>query len=526
MLDPVVIVVALLAGLLFKRLGFPALLGYLASGFVLYAMGMTVTPTIETLADLGITLLLFTIGLKLNLKDVASVRTWGITGVHMVVSIALVAGLLMLLSGWLAGLRGLDASAIWTVAFALSFSSTVLAVKIFEEQGESASQHAKMAIAILIAQDLVAVIFMAASTGKMPEVSALLLLLLIPLRPLLHRLLVAAGHGELMILFGFAMAVGGAALFEFFHVKGDLGALIIGVLLGSSSKSTELAKSLLNIKDLFLVGFFLMIGLNGLPDNNLMLVALVLGLAIVLKPFLFYLLMVGVRLRARTSLLASLALFNYSEFGLIVAGVAAQQGLLPMAWVTTMALALAMSFFLSVPVNARAIKLYNNYQHLFCRFERHKRLPGDEPVNLGDVRILVLGLGRVGSGAYQYLERLFPGQIAGIEESQQRLQQKISKGFNVCRGDAVDRDFWDGINLKEIDLILISLTNHIENVAVVELLKELGYQGKIAVIARFPDEQQELEALGCISYNFYAEAGHGFAEHVHETIRPAIKVAS
>ncbi len=516
MLDPVVIVVALIAGLLFKRAGFPPLLGYLASGFVLYGMGMGVTPTIEALADLGITLLLFTIGLKLNLKDLTSVRVWTVTGLHMVISIGLVAGLLMLLSGWLSALQGIDIKAIWTVAFALSFSSTVLAVKIFEEQGETAALYAKMAIAILIAQDLIAVFFMAASTGKIPDASALLLLLLIPCRPLLHRLLLAAGHGELMILFGFAMAVGGAALFEFFYVKGDLGALIVGVLLGSSPKSTELAKGLLNIKDLFLVGFFLMIGLNGLPEPELVLVAVVLGVAIVFKPVLYYLLMISVHLRARTSLLTALALFNYSEFGLIVAGVAAGQGLLSMDWVTTMALALAISFFLSVPVNARAVKFYNNYQHLFNRVERNKRLPEESRVNIGDVDIMVLGLGRVGSGAYQYLQRLYPNKVVGIEESAEKIRKKTSKGFNVVRGDVSDRDFWDGINLQKIELIMISLTNHTENVAVVKLLNELNYQGKLAVIARFPDEQKQLESLGCISYNFYAEAGHGFAEHVFE----------
>jgi predicted Kef-type K+ transport protein len=519
MLDPVIILVALGAGLLFKRVGFPPMLGYLASGFILYSMGLTASEGIKTLADLGITLLLFSIGLKLNIRDMGSVRLWGITGVHMAVSIACLGGFLMLLVPYLAALQGLDSSAIWTIAFALSFSSTVLAVKVFEEQGESAALHAKIAIGILIIQDLVAVVFMASSTGKVPDVSALLLLLLIPCRPLLHRLLKACGHGELMVLFGFAMAIGGAALFEYFYVKGDLGALVVGILLGGSLKSNELAKSLLNLKDLFLVGFFLTIGLSGFPSIELMTVAFILSVIIVYKPFLYYWLMTLMALRARTSLLAALALFNYSEFGLIVAGVAAQQGLLPMEWVTTIAVALAFSFFMSVPINARAIKLYNNYKRIFTRFERVHRLPGEEPVDLGNARIIVLGMGRVGSGVYEYLERLYPEQVAGIEENNEKLIGKYKQGLNVFRGDASDRDFWDGIDLHELDLVMISLTNHAENVAVVELIRELGYSGKLAVIARFADEMHELEALGCISYNFYAEAGHGFAEHVYENIK-------
>lgn len=523
MLDPIIVIVALGAGLIFKRIGFPPMLGYLASGFVLHAtLGMGSSDLIQALADLGITLLLFSIGLKLNIRDLASASLWGITGIHMAVSVACIGGFLLLLAPYLAALSGLEPSAIWTIAFALSFSSTVLAVKVFEEQGESAALHAKIAIGILIIQDLVAVVFMAASTGKVPHISALLLLLLIPCRPLLHTLLRACGHGELMVLFGFAMAVGGAALFEFFYVKGDLGALIMGILVGGSLKSNELAKSLLNLKDLFLVGFFLTIGLNGFPSTDMMLMACIFGLMIVYKPFLYYWLMTLVKYRARTSLLASLALFNYSEFGLIVSGVAAHQGLLPMEWVTTIAVALSISFFISVPVNARAVKLYNNSKQLFSRFERKMRLPGEEPVNLGNAKILVLGMGRVGSGVYEYLDKLYPQQVAGIEESDDKRLKKFEKGYNVYRGDATDRDFWDRVNLAEVELIMISLTNHAENVAVVELIKEMGYQGSVAVIARFADQMRELEDLGCISYNFYAEAGHGFAEHVYDNLQQKV----
>ena len=95
---------------------------------------------------------------------------------------------------------------------------------------------------------------------------ALALLLLIPARHLLHRLLARSGHGELLILCGMAAAFGGAALFESFQIKGDLGALAMGVLLSGSKKSSELARTLLDLKNLMLVGFFITIGLNGQPD--------------------------------------------------------------------------------------------------------------------------------------------------------------------------------------------------------------------------------------------------------------------
>ncbi len=512
--DPLIIAIAFIAGFALKRLGFPPMLGYLFAGFAIHLLGIDAGTMLHTLADAGITLLLFTIGLKLNLRDLAAPHAWGVAGVHMVVSIAFLSGVFMLLALWLPAISQLSPTAIWTVAFALSFSSTVLAVKVFEAQGETVAIHAKVAIAILVIQDLIAVVFMAMNTGKIPDYSALLLLLLIPCRPLLHRLLALCGHGELLIIFGFVMAFGGAALFEAFHVKGDLGAIIMGVLLSGCLKTNELSKNLLNFKDIFLVGFFLTIGLGGLPETEYLIIAAVLGLIVGFKPLLYYGLMVALKLRARTSLLASLALFNYSEFGLIVAGAAVSQGLLTEQWLSTIALALAVSFFIAVPLNSRANGLYNRYANQFSRYQRRQRIQGEEAVDLGNAKVLVLGMGRVGSGAYDYFNSIYPNQVAGVEENPDKLKDHQQKAINVYLGDASDRDFWDRAHLNEISLIVISLTNHTENIAVVKLLRNLQYTHKIAVIARFPDEKAELETLGCISYNMYAEAGYGFAEHV------------
>ena len=109
------------------------------------------------------------------------------------------------------------------------------------------------------------------------------------------------------------LALGGAELFELGGVKDDLGALIMGVLISTHVKSSEMAKSMLGFKDLFLVGFFLSIGMAG----QLSLEALVIGLLLVpfvfIKSALFYLLMTGFKLRARTSLLTTLNLTNYKR---------------------------------------------------------------------------------------------------------------------------------------------------------------------------------------------------------------------
>ena len=253
-------------GLLATYISLPPMVGYLVAGFVLSTIDVQSGDTLSAVAEIGIIILLFSIGLKLNLKDLLRAEIWAVSIIHLLIT-SLVFGLLIFVMSF-SGLQefvGLSMSESALIAFALSFSSTVFAVKVLDEKGEMSSLHGKIAIGILIMQDLFAVIFLTASSGKVPSYWSLLLLLLIPLRPLLIKLLCRAGHGELLVLSGMSLALGGAALFDFAGVKADLGALLMGVLLAGNEKSEELAKSLLTFKEIFLVAFFLAIGFNGVP---------------------------------------------------------------------------------------------------------------------------------------------------------------------------------------------------------------------------------------------------------------------
>ena len=298
---------AFLLGFLARLIGLPPLVGFLATGFLLNYLGIASGEMLPKLADLGITLLLFTVGLKLNPKVLLRPQVWSVTALHISIIIPLFGAAIFGLAVMGVSLfSGLDLKLALMLAFTLSFSSTVFVVKTLEKKGEMKSLHGRVAIGILIMQDLAAVIFLAASTGKLPSPWALLLFLLIPLRPLFHYLLRKIGHGELLILYGMVLALGGAELFELGGVKDDLGALIMGVLISTHPKSKEMAKSMLGFKDLFLVGFFLSIGMSG----QLSLEALIIGLLLVpfvfIKSALFFALMTRFKLRARTSLLATL----------------------------------------------------------------------------------------------------------------------------------------------------------------------------------------------------------------------------
>lgn len=512
------ILFALVFGLAAAYISLPPMVGYLAAGFALSALGMQSGATLQSVADLGVTILLFSIGLKLNIKDLFRAEIWAVSVIHMLITVV-VFGLIIFVFSF-SGLHefiGLTVAESTLIAFSLSFSSTVFAVKVLDEKAEMASLHGKVAIGILIMQDLFAVIFLTAASDKMPHPWALLLLLLIPLRPLLIKVIIRAGRGELLILTGMLLALGGAKLFEFAGVKADLGALLLGVLLAGNVKSEKLAKSLLSFKEIFLVAFFLSIGFNGMPSIAGIIIAVVLATLMLGKSFLFFVLLTKFKLRSRTGFLTSLSLSNYSEFGLIVGSIGVTAGWMSSEWLVIIALALSITFTMSSLANNRAYGLYAKLENRLAKYESKQRLPDDRPIDIGGAQVLIFGMGRVGAGVYDTLLERYGEKLLGIDYDQKVVDKHLKEGRNIIVGDATDYDFWERLQPDSIKLILLDMPNIKEALTASAMIKQTRYQGLISATVKHNDFIQPLKEAGvAYVYNIYAEAGSGFANHVCE----------
>lgn len=519
-MEPAILIITLACGMLVSRVGLPPLIGYLVAGFVLFLFGIEESslPMLEQLANLGVTLLLFAIGLKLDIRSLFKAEVLAGSSLHLLGSMLFFIPLLKLLG--LLGLEqltGLELNQLGLLAFALSFSSTIFAVKILEDKGDMQSLYGRVAIGILIMQDIFAVAFLTISKGDIPSYWALCLLLLPLAKPLIYKAFDRVGHGELLVLFGLVMAlVMGAWLFEIVGLKPDLGALIIGILLAGHPKSSELAKSLFYFKELFLVAFFLTVGLNGLPTFSDIGLAAILVLVVPIKIVLFLYLLTHFKLRSRTALLSSFSLGNYSEFGLIVAAVATSKGWLPPQWMVILAVALSFSFLFSAPLNIASNRLYQKYQNRLQRLEKHPLHPEDRPIHVGNPRFLILGMGRIGSGAYDELRVQCEGEILGVEHKQDLVDYHNQEGRNVVQGDASDTDFWEKLDkAPNLELVLLAMPHHVGNLFAVEQLKRLDYQGKLSAIVQYKEDADSLQESGVHSvYNLYEAAGAGFVDHV------------
>ncbi len=513
-MDFIWILFAFALGLAAKTITLPPSIGYLAAGFILHFLGYSANEGLQTLADLGITLMLFTIGLKLNIKDLVKTEVWLGCVSHSLIWIILCLAFIKLLTVFaLNYFADLSNSAALIIAFALSFSSTVCVVKLMEESGEMRTRHGKLAIGVLIIQDIIAVGFLVAATGKTPSIYALALLAAFPLKPILYKLFNQLGHGELIPLSGFFIALGSYELFELVSIKGDLGALIAGMFLASHIKASEITKSLLSFKDLFLIGFFLSIGFSALPTMEMMIMASVLFLLMPVKFLLFFALFNLLKLRSRTSFLAALGLSNFSEFGLIVAAISVKSGWLTNDWLVILSLAVTLSFIFTNVVYKYAHTVFSEYKTLINKYQRQGRLAEDVFVQPCSAPIVVIGMGRVGMGAYKSLDTHHSKQAWGLDADSSKVAWLRSQGFEAYKGDAEDIDFWETIDLDKVKLVLLAVPSVQDCKNITTQLKAANYKGKIAAVARFDDERIQLQEYGIDKvFNFFNEAGVGLAD--------------
>jgi glutathione-regulated potassium-efflux system ancillary protein KefC len=311
----------------------------------------------------------------------------------------------------------------------------------------------------------------------------------------------------------------GAAGFELVGLKPDLGALILGVLVANHPKASELAKSLFSFKEIFLIGFFLKIGLSGAPGFEALGIAALFVLVVPFKVALFFLLLTHFKLRARTSLLGSFSLANYSEFGLIVGAIGTANGWIGNEWLVIIAIALSATFVLASPLNTAAHSIYARLADRLKPFETKGRHPDDQPIDPGNAEIAIYGMGRIGTGAYDFLCERYGEVVIGVDYDPLTIKKHKEAGRNVIYGDPTDPDFWARTrpDKTKIRVVLLAMSKHAANLAAAKQIVCNKFPAMLAATAHFDDEIIALKEAGVhAAYNFFAEAGTGLAERAFE----------
>ena len=348
----IVFAIALIVGMIFNRIKVPPLVAYILTGVIVGPYGLSIIQgqeQVKNLAEIGIILLLFTIGLEFSFKDLWKIRLIAIAGgaLQVGLSFAFFCGLALLL--------GLPAGEAILMGFLFSLSSTAIVLKILHDKGDMDSPHGSIALGILIFQDLMAVPmimaipFLASLSlfDPTPLLSAdslvtlviqdllIVLVLVVSARWIIPRLMheiARTRNQEFFLLFVILVCFGVAWLVSLSGISIAIGALFAGLLISGSEYSRQASSIVLPFRDIFTSFFFISVGM--LVDfrfllENFWIIAFLIVLAIVVKALLATAAPLALGYPLRTSLMTGLALAQVGEFSLIIAQSGFITGILP-----------------------------------------------------------------------------------------------------------------------------------------------------------------------------------------------------
>lgn len=476
---------------------------------------------VELLAELGIAVLLFVVGLKLDIKLIKNLGYVSLaTGLGQVFFTSIV--------GFFIGIGlGLDYINSIYIAVALTFSSTIIIVKLLSDKREVDSLHGRIAIGFLIVQDLVVVISMIflSTFGITNEteqhhltvldktINLLLILCTVTVITYLFVQKIAntlmryiSKSSELMLIFGISWAALLASIGSYVGFSKELGALIAGISLASTPFRELLFSKLNPLRDFLLLFFFVSLGGKLEMDliANSIFPAIVFSLFVLIgNPLIVMVIMGFMGYRKRTGFLCGLTVAQISEFSLIFIAMGVtlghigndSLGLVTLVGLITIASSIYMITYSQV--------IYDKIEGYLNFFEK-KHLNNNElkPLKNKKYDAVIFGMGRYGKEISSILinKNL---KVLGIDFNPEEIKKSTLKGAKVIYGDACDNDFLESLNIHNIKYIIsampqrdFGLTHEDPRIVLIKGLKSMQYDGKIIVSTQHEEEEKHLLKAG------------------------------
>ncbi|MDH3443752.1 MAG: cation:proton antiporter [Deltaproteobacteria bacterium] len=496
------IALAALGGVLALTLRQPLIVAFIALGVLVGPSGfgwVAAKDQVDLLAKMGIALLLFVVGLKLDLHIIRTLgRVALATGLGQVIFTA--AAGYVIASG-----LGMTPVVALYVAVALTFSSTIIIVKLLSDKREIDALHGRIAVGFLIVQDIVVVLVMIALTAFAagePKVDlgrnvfvALLkgigmlatigLLMRYVLPRLLHKL---ARASELLILFAIAWAVFWAAVGDALGFSKEVGAFLAGVSCASTAYRETIGSRLVGLRDFLLLFFFVDLGaqLNLSLLGAQVIPAIVLSLFVLIgNPVIVMIIMGVMGYRKRTGFLAGLTVAQISEFSLILGALGLKLGHIPPETMGLITLVGLITISASTYLILYSHSLYDRLLPCLGIFERgvsHRESAQDTDRDVSIVDVIIFGLGRYGTVMAQTL-RQRGCRLLAVDFDPEAVRRHAEQGYVACYGDAEDPEFLATLPLDRTQWVASTVREQHVNVVLLNGLRQRNYIGRTALTA-------------------------------------------
>jgi Kef-type K+ transport system membrane component KefB len=510
-----VLAIATFVAIVMRMIKQPLIVGYILTGIILgpYALNLLKsTDHLELFSKIGISVLLFIVGLSLSPKTIEETgKVSLITGIGQVVFTSVIGFFLLKLLGYgiLPSLYG---------AIALTFSSTIIILKLLSDKGDLGKLYGKISIGFLLVQDLVATLLIVA----IPIVGAMLLgtqtagagigllllfakglvtviiVLLIAkyLLPKLSRYL--AKSQELLFLFSITWGLVLAGLFHTIGFSIEIGALIAGFTFSVSTYSYEMSSRLRPLRDFFIVLFFILLGAQiALGNIGILIVPAVILSVFVLvgNPLIVFILMNAMGYRNRTSFMAGLTVAQISEFSLILMALGLSLGHIDEKILTLITLVGIITITGSTYMMLYADKLYDFLSPLLKKIAFRKSNKETGSVLDKDPEVIIFGYGRVGEEFTLSVQSLGKRYLM-IDYDPEIIKKAQLQNISCMFGDAEDIEFLQEINFAQTPMIVSTIPEAEANVMLVRLYRRTNKEGIIIVVAHSISQAEALYREG------------------------------
>lgn len=506
----VIVIIAVIVSALFRLLKQPLIIGYVITGILagpLFLNIVRTTDMITALSHFGIVFLLFAAGLSLNPRVMRSVgKVSLITGLGQIFFTTF-------LGFFIARVLGFSAIESLYIAIALTFSSTIIIVKLLSDKGDLQVLYGRISVGFLIVQDVVAVmilVLISASTGGLSPASftaenaliGLGLMLAVALFGTmgLPRITKAmAKSQELLLLFSIGWLLFMSVTFGYIGLSIEIGALIAGIMLSTSPYHYEIKMKMNILRDFFILFFFVLLGSQMVfidVGSSVLPIALFSLFILAGNPLIVMVLMGMMRYTKRTGFLAGLTVAQISEFSLIVVALGVKVGQVSNEVLSVVTATGLLTILGSTYMITYANRIYARISRYLDVFEREgRKVDHFSQQNGGEYEIIMFGYDEIGSGMLKSIKKL-GRRFLVIDYDPDKIAELAKEGYNCKYGDANDSEMLDGINLSKTKMIVSTVPDPETNIFLTKKVREKNKEAIVIIISHSFDEAVKLYQTG------------------------------
>jgi len=498
----VIIIIAVAVGWIMRLLRQPLVIGYILTGIIVSPHFLNIvssTEAIATFAHIGIAFLLFVVGLNLNpriIKDVGKVSL--ITGVGQVIFTSVI--------GFLIGrLLGFSTIVSVYIAVALTFSSTIIIMKLLSDKGDLETLYGRIAIGFLIVQDLIVILilmviasipaganFTALIFGTILKGFGLLVLLFligIYILPLITKAI--AKSQELLLLFSIGWCLALASFFYYFNFSMEIGALLAGVTLAMSPYRYEISSKMKPLRDFFIILFFILLGSQMVFANiSQYIIPILIFSAFILigNPLIVMVLMGLLGYTKRNSFLAGLTVAQISEFSLILIALGVSVGHLTNEILSLVTIIGLITIAGSTYMIIYASKIYPYLSKYLGIFERKGKKVDEHRYHKDEIYDIVLfGYNRIGYSIVKTVQKMKKSLLI-VDFNPDVIKRLIARKVPCIYGDVGDSEILERLGLNKAEMVISTVPEEQDNLLLIKKTKEVNKKALIFVTANQVEE--------------------------------------